>query len=94
MKILAVFDQHTSVSWPTTKLTTALGAGLGSKVVEQHAHEAQRFVLETWADLAALAAFTYSITLLLEFLWRKCGRPLAEKHGWIQPQKRRKEDDA
>lgn len=89
---MTLFDQHTSVGSPLLKIGTAGGAGVGAKAIEQHAHEAGRFALETWADLAAAAAFAYSVILILEFFWKWLGRPFAEKRGWLQPRRRRATD--
>lgn len=89
---MSLFNQHTSVDFPGIKIGTALGAGGGAKAIEQHAREASRFALETWADLAAVAAFAYSLLLIGEFFWKWLGRPYAEKKGWLAPRKRRLSD--
>lgn len=70
-------EQSTSVAHPLAKAGTALAAGFG---------------VSSWSDAAALIAFIYTACLLLEWLWKKVGRPLAERHGLVQRQRRRASD--
>lgn len=44
------------------------------------------------SDLAALAALVYSLILIGEWCWKKCGRPFCEARGWIQRKSRRADD--
>lgn len=49
-------EQHTSVSHPVVKLFTAWGAVIG---------------ISSWSDLAALAAFLYSLILIGEWAYNR-----------------------
>jgi hypothetical protein len=44
--------------------------------------------ITSWADAAAALAALYSVLLILEWCWKKIGRPFLESQGVI----RRKED--
>ena len=70
-------EQHVSVAHPAVKILTAWAATLG---------------LSTWSDLAALLAAIYSLILISEWFWKKCGRHFAEQRGWAKPRKRRADD--
>lgn len=41
-----------------------------------------------WASLASAAAFGYSLILIVEAIWKKLVRPLAQRMGWIKPRRR------
>lgn len=71
-------DTHTSVSHPVIKVFTVWLATLG---------------VTSWGDLAAALAALYSLLLILEWCWKKFGRPFAESRGWVKRAKRRKSDD-
>ena len=66
-------EQSTSVASPALKVVTAWGA-IG---------------ITSWSDAAAALAFIYTLCLLCEWFWKKCGRPFAEKHGWVKRKQRR-----
>lgn len=46
----------------------------------------------SWADVAAFLAAVYSFILILEWIWKKFGRPFAESKGWVKRKKRRADD--
>ena len=87
----------TSVDHAVLKASTAIG-GAGGAHALAGTELAQKtefvFPLSTWADAAALMAFIYSACLFLEWLWKKVGRPIAERHGWVKRLKRRAYDAA
>lgn len=89
-------SQYTSVDHPFLKSATALGGGFGAQAVSA-APVVSNFTvfgipIATMGDLAALAAFVYSVALTGEFVWRKFIRPLAENHKWLKRKFRRKDD--
>jgi hypothetical protein len=44
--------------------------------------------ITSWTEAAAFAGFLYSMLLIGEWLWKKVGRPFAERRGWVQPKRR------
>lgn len=70
-------EQSSSVTHPIAKAGTALVAGFG---------------VSSWSDAAALIAFVYTACLLIEWLWKRCGRPFCENRGWVARLKRRRTD--
>lgn len=72
-------EQGTSVASPGIKIGTAWAAALG---------------ISSWGDVASVLAAAYTLILIGEWLWKKCGRQFAERHGWLQRRARRKEDRA
>ena len=46
----------------------------------------------SWTDVAAFLAAVYSLILILEWFWKKFGRPFAEARGWVKRLKRRADD--
>ncbi len=70
-------EQSTSVNNPIAKAGTALGGA---------------FVVSSWSDIAAFLAAVYSAILLLEWVWKRVGRPFCEQRGWIRRLKRRVDD--
>jgi|LNFM01.1.fsa_nt_gb hypothetical protein len=71
-------DEHAvSVGSPVVKIITAWAAAFG---------------VASWADAAAMIAFVYTLCLLLEWIWKRFGRPIAEHHGWIARCRRRRDD--
>lgn len=70
-------DPGTSVAMPGAKIVTAWAA----------------FALTSWTDVAGALAAVYSLLLILEWLWKRLGRPFAEDRGWVKRSKRRKDDD-
>lgn len=77
MSTQQTLEQSTSVTHPIAKAGTALVAGFG---------------VSSWSDLAALAAFIYTLCLIAEWLWKKCGREFCENRGWLPRRKRRATD--
>lgn len=71
-------EQQTSVAQPVAKIVTAW-ASIG---------------LTSWAEFASFMAALYTACLLMEWLWKRCGRPFCEEQGWIKRIKRRHGDDA
>lgn len=43
--------------------------------------------ITTWTEAAAFAGFVYSLLLIGEWVWKKVGRPFAERRGWVKPRK-------
>lgn len=48
--------------------------------------------ITSWADFASAMAAAYTALLILDWLWKKFGRPFCEDRGWIRRKKRRHED--
>lgn len=46
----------------------------------------------SWSDVAAFLAAVYSLLLILDWVWKKFGRPIAEDRGWVKRKKRRADD--
>lgn len=69
-------EQHTSVPAPSIKIASAWAATL----------------FTSWADVASFLAAVYTLLLILEWLWKLCGRPYAEQRGWVKRLKRRSDD--
>lgn len=70
-------SEQMTVEHPFLKAATALLAGFG---------------VSSWSDFAAFVAAVYSMLLVGEWLWKRAGRPFAERQGWIQRRKRRVTD--
>ena len=47
----------------------------------------------SWADVAAFLAAVYSLILILEWVWKKFGRPFAENRGWLKRRINRRKSD-
>ena len=69
-------DHPTSVSAPGFKIATAWLATL----------------FTSWADFASFLAAMYTLILISEWCWKKCGRPFCEARGWIKRQHKRADD--
>ena len=39
----------------------------------------------SWNDIAAMVATAYTFLLILDFLWKKIGKPYARSRGWVEP---------
>lgn len=50
--------------------------------------------ITSWADAASALAFLYTLLLIGEWVWKRAGRPFAERRGWVKRKLRRKEDAA
>lgn len=37
----------------------------------------------SWGERAQMAAFVYTMALLVEWLWKRLLKPLAQRRGWI-----------
>lgn len=88
-------SQYVSVDHAVLKSGTALG-GAGAAHALAGTEIAVKtqigLSLSTWADVAAFLAAVYSAVLLLEWLWKRVGRPFAERRGWVARLKRRSYD--
>ncbi len=69
-------NDQVSVAAPATKIGTAWAA-VG---------------VTSWAEAASALAFLYTLILIGEWIWKKFGRSIAERRGWIRRQKRRRDD--
>lgn len=45
-----------------------------------------------WAKNASMVAFFYTLGLLIEWWWKRLGRPFAESQGWVKRRYRRRSD--
>lgn len=43
--------------------------------------------ITSWSDAAAFVAFLYSMVLLSEWFWKRFGKGIAERRGWIKSKK-------
>lgn len=50
--------------------------------------------ITSWSDVAAFLAAVYTTLIMGEWLWKKVGRPFAERRGWVSRRLRRSEDSA
>ena len=66
-------DQATSVGAPVAKVVSVWVA----------------VKITSWADAASFVACMYTLILLGEWFWRRCGRPFLESRGWIARRRRR-----
>lgn len=48
--------------------------------------------ITSWADAASFLAALYTLLLVIEWLWKRIGRPFMESRGWIRRKARRRED--
>lgn len=62
--------------------TVAIDAPV-AKAASAWAAFAASLSITSWTDLAAAAAFVYSMLLIGEYVWKKFLRPLLERTGWI-----------
>lgn len=69
--------QNISVDHAGAKIAISLGGGLFGA---------------SWSELAAIAALIYSALCIVEWCWKAFGRGIAERRGWVEKRKRRKED--
>lgn len=69
-------DQQSTVTAPVVKVVTAWAA-VG---------------ITSWADVASILAALYTLVLLLDWVWKKFGRPFAEDRGWVRRKQRRRTD--
>lgn len=46
-----------------------------------------------WGTIAAVLAALYTVLLIVEWVWKRIGRPIAEARGWVKPRRRRRSDD-
>lgn len=88
---MSLFEQHVSVAQPGVKSGIAIGGAGASKAMETGRQVVEVLGLSL-SDWAALLAAGYTLCLWCEWFWRRCGRPYAEKRGWLQPRKRRAAD--
>ena len=42
----------------------------------------------SWGELAQAAAFIYSACLIVEWVWKRVLKPLAQRRGWIAGKRR------
>jgi hypothetical protein len=79
---------HMPVAKAVGAITTATGAQLIDSAQTGEGMFSQLLTL-TWPNLAAAAACLYSLSLLVEFCWKKFWRPFLERVGWVKPRPRR-----
>lgn len=91
---------HNDISMPIAKASSAIAAAVATKsdVAEQvvavmvppSSDPALILVLALpWATIAQMAAALYTMLLMGEWFWKKLWRPLAERRGWVKPQRHR-----
>lgn len=81
--------EKTEVQLPAAKLAASVGTAAVAKAEElKTASEAGIAALDlftpTWSNIAAALAAAYTLSMLLEFWWKKFWRPLAVRRGWIK----------
>ena len=80
------------ISMPVAKATASIATAAGAQIVDagtQATSALSGLLTLTWPNLAAMAAFLYSLVLLTEFCWKKFWRPALERLGWIKAKSRR-----
>lgn len=85
-------SQDTQISMPLAKASASIAAAVGAQVVDTGPKAASAFadlLTLTWPNLAAFAAFLYTVAMLIEFCWKKFWRPVLERWGWIKAKPRR-----
>lgn len=68
------------------------GAGMWARVVSAWTATLVAWETIDWNRLAAMVAFFYTLGLLIEWWWKRAGRPLAESRGWVKKRLRRSSD--
>lgn len=48
--------------------------------------------ITSWADVASVLAALYTLILIIDWAWKKFGRPFAEDRGWVKRRRRRADD--
>ena len=84
--------EKSEINMPIAKSAAAIATATGAQIVDtgtQAASALSGLFTLTWPNLAAMAAFLYSVALLTEFCWKKFWRPAMERFGWIKPKPRR-----
>lgn len=85
-------SQDAQISMPVAKASAAIASAVGAQLLEG-GHQAGPMFAElftiTWANLASLAAFLLTMSMLADFYWKKFWRPLFEAWGWVKPKSRR-----
>lgn len=80
------------ISSPVVKSVASIGVAVGAQVVDNGPQAASAFadlLVLTWPNLAAFAAFLYTLSLLIEFCWKKFWRPFLERWGFVKPKPRK-----
>jgi hypothetical protein len=70
-------QQHSVVAAPVIKVVSAWAA-VG---------------FTSWTDVAAFLAAIYSLLLIAEWVWKKVGRPFADRRGWAARKRPRPADE-
>lgn len=74
--------QLTSDQKETVASGAKVSAAWGSVAVANSA------AIANWAQaIASIAAAIYTVMLIIEFVWKKLGRPVCEARGWIKSKK-------
>lgn len=67
--------------------------GMWARVMSAWAAVGVAWETVDWSRLASMVAFFYTLGLLLEWWWKRVGRPIAESRGWVRRRLRRHTDD-
>jgi len=85
--------EKTDVTLPVAKAGVSIGTAAVAKAEDIRAATESSFVNAdfftlSWSNVAAALAASYTLSMLLEFWWKKFWRPLAERRGWIKEKPR------
>lgn len=85
--------EKTDVSMPVAKAGVSIGTAAVAKAEDiknaaEHAYLAADMFTMSWSNLAAGLAALYTLSMLLEFWWKKFWRPVFERRGWIKEKPR------
>lgn len=75
------------IKHPVAKAASAIGTGATVKAAEA-AVSPEAAAVWTLGDMASLAALVYSLCLLIEWLWKRVLKPIAQRRGWVKPKGR------
>lgn len=78
------------ITLPAAKLGASVGSAAivkaeDMKTAAETALVAADFFTMSWSNVAAFLAAAYTLSMLIEFWWKKFWKPWAIRKGWIKP---------